>query len=69
MLKTFFFGLFIGVLCMAVAFFSTPDLTNSCSDSFMICLDEGLKSNFVERVFGTLSCVINNVMCVVGRLF
>ena len=49
--------------------FLTPSLTTECTDSLLVCLNDGSKFGFWSRLGHALVCVYHNVVCVLGGLF
>lgn len=68
-LKTFIWGLILGILIFIIALFATPDLTHQCTNTLMICLNDATSKPLWQKMMNGFGCVFSNVWCVLTALF
>lgn len=68
-LKTFIWGLLLGILIFIIALFATPDLTRSCSNGLVTCLNQAAALPLGPKMLAGLGCVLDNVWCVLTAFF
>lgn len=66
--KTFIWGILIGILVFIIALFATPDLTHSCSKGLIGCMNEAAAMPLGAKIGAGIGCVFNNVWCVLTAL-
>lgn len=59
----------IALFVFLATLFLTPDFTERCTESLLICVENGNHSGFWGKLWQHLGCVYHNVVCVLGGLF
>ncbi len=69
MIKTFCWTLFLVLFGFICALFLTEDLTRVCSDNLLACLTQKSTLPLWDKMSGGFICVMQNIWCVLTRLF
>lgn len=59
----------IGIIIYLISVFTTPEITDFCSDSFVVCMESAQKLHWYEKYYMGSWCVLKNVGCVLSALF
>lgn len=59
----------IGLIIYLIYVFTTPEITDFCSNSFVVCMDNATKLPWYEKYYMGVWCVLKNIGCVLSAIF
>lgn len=59
----------VGIIIYLIFVFTTPEITDFCSGSFVVCMESAQKLPWYEKYYTGSWCVLKNVGCVLSALF